>query len=221
MRKSAYQSSSDQSKILFLGKGDGTFEEVTERTGKTFQYKRMGRGAAFADLDLDGRMDIVVSNKNQPAQVLLNRIPPKGHWLELKLRGRRPNPFAVGARARVHAGGKCLTREVYAGTSYMCGDDGILHFGLGSAAAVDRIEVRWPGGRTETYPGGPADILMTIEDRGPANPVPQIVPASVPAADPVPAVPPAILSPAAPAGDSPGGGPADGAPESAGSGRNG
>ena len=164
MRKDAYRAGADQSKLLFLGKGDGTFVDATEQTGPIFSEPRVGRGAAFADLNGDGLLDVVVSNKNEPAQILLNKMPRRGNWLELRLRGRAPNVFAVGARVRVRADGRTHTREVYAGTSYLSSDDTLLHFGLGQATSVDEIEIRWPGGKTEKRGGLPINQLHTIRD---------------------------------------------------------
>jgi hypothetical protein len=188
MRAEAYRAGADQSRLLFLGKGDGTFVDVTDEMGDTFRAERMGRGAAFGDLDRDGRLDVVVTNKNQPAQALLNRMPRRGSWLELELRGRPPNVFAIGARARVHAGGRTLTREVCAGTSYLSADDTVLHFGLGPAAVVDRIEVRWPGGATTVHPGPAINRRHVIHEEAAPEP---------PLAVPSPAAGPAEGSPAA------------------------
>jgi hypothetical protein len=184
MRKEAYRAGADQSRLLFLGKGDGTFADVTDEMGSTFGTKRMGRGAAFGDLDGDGRLDVVVTNKNQPAEVLLNRMPRRGSWLALELRGRPPNVFAVGARASVHAGKQVFTREVYAGTSYLSADDTVLHFGLGPAIVVDRIEVRWPGGRTTVHPGPAINRRHIIrEEEAPGSPPAQPSPAAGPAGE--------------------------------------
>ncbi|MBI4587070.1 MAG: CRTAC1 family protein [Planctomycetes bacterium] len=152
MQEEAFNLGADQPKHLFLNQGDGTFADISRQAGWAIRRPRMSRGAAFADFDGDGRIDVAVSNKNEPAQILLNRMPSKGHWLRLDLRGRPPNVFAIGARVQVEAAGKVLVREVHAGTSYCSADDLILHAGLGEAAAADRVEVRWPDGAIEVFP---------------------------------------------------------------------
>jgi hypothetical protein len=162
MRSEAYRAGASQTKLLFLGREDGTFADITATAGRDITSPRMGRGAAFADFDGDGRMDVAVSNKNQAAQVLLNRMEPRGAWLILELRAPPPNVFAVGARARVHAGGRTFTRELYAGTSYLSGDDLALHFGLGEAAGAERIEVRWPDGTSEVFEDLPANARLRL-----------------------------------------------------------
>jgi hypothetical protein len=196
MRPEAYRAGADQSRLLFLGKGDGTFVDVTDEAGSTFSTEWMGRGAAFGDLDRDGMLDVVVTNKNQPAQVLVNHMPRRGSWLALELRGRPPNVFAIGARARVHVGTEVFTREVYAGTSYLSADDTVLHFGLGSAVVVDRVEVRWPGGATRVYPGPAINRRHVIHEEAEQEPpfaIPS--PAAGPAENGAAPVRPAILGP--------------------------
>ena len=195
MRKESYRAGADQSRLLFLGKGDGTFVDVTDEAGSTFSTKWMGRGAAFGDLDRDGMLDVVVTNKNQPAQVLMNRMPRHGSWLALELRGRPPNVFAIGARARVFAGKRVLTREVYAGTSYLSADDTVLHFGLGQAPVIDRIEVRWPGGATRVYPGPAINRRHVIREEDEPEPPFAVSPAAGPAEDGAVQARPAILEP--------------------------
>jgi len=162
MDDAAYNLGADQPKLLFLGKGDGTFQDVSEAVGETFATPRMSRGAAFADFDGDGRIDVAVSNKNQPAQVLLNRMPPKGHWIKVDLRARAPNHFAVGARVFLKTGDVTQMREIHAGTSYCSSDDYVVHFGLGAAARADELRVRWPDGSEQSFGGLAADAAYRL-----------------------------------------------------------
>ncbi len=151
MGPQAFRLGAQQSKLLFLGKGDGTFEEITDRAGDEISGERQGRGAAFADFDGDGRMDVAVTNKNDDAQVLLNRLPSRGNWVILDLRAPPPNVFAVGARVRISAGRRIFTRELHAGTSYLSADDLSIHAGLGGAQRIDNVTVRWPSGPSESF----------------------------------------------------------------------
>jgi hypothetical protein len=153
MRPEAYRAGARQTKLLFRGGPGGRFTDITGESGYGIESPRMARGAAFADFDGDGGVDVAVTNKNEAAQVLINRFPARGNWVVLDLRTPRPNVFAVGARVRVRAAGRTATREVYAGTSYLSGDDFGLHFGLGEAKEIEWVEVRWPDGTTEIFHG--------------------------------------------------------------------
>lgn len=168
MGPQAFRLGSEQPKLLFLGRGDGTFEDITDRSGDEISDGRIGRGAAFADFDADGRVDVAVTNKNDLAQVLLNRMPPRGNWVILDLRAPPPNVFAVGARVQVTAGGRTFTREVYAGTSYLSGDDMGVHFGLGNADRIERVWVRWPGGFEQVFGELPVNQRLRLGKQDPA-----------------------------------------------------
>ena len=151
MADKSFNLGANQPKLLFLGKGDGTFVDFTESAGATLAEGKMSRGAAFADYDNDGRLDVAVSNKNQAAQVLLNRIPRKGRWVKIDLRADAPNHFAVGARLHVRAAGRTHIREIHAGTSYCSGSDYVVHVGLGDVEQIDEVEVRWPDGEIQKH----------------------------------------------------------------------
>ena len=106
----------------------------------------MSRGAAFADYDRDGRVDVLVGNWKDAPDLLRNETTPVGHWLRLRLRGRRCNRSAIGARVTVTAGGRKQLQEVTSGGSYCSQNELTLTFGLGDAARAEAVEVRWPGG---------------------------------------------------------------------------
>ena len=151
MGPAAFNLPADQQKHFFLGRGDGTFAEFGPDAGPGITYPRMSRGAAFADFDGDGRIDVAVSNKNQALQILMNRIPRAGNGLELDLRAPAPNTHAIGSRVRVRAGGRDVYREVVAGSSYCSSDALTLHVGLGPVSSVESVEIRWPDGIRETH----------------------------------------------------------------------
>jgi hypothetical protein len=107
-----------------------------------------GRGAAFGDVDGDGRVDVVMTALGR-APVLFRNHSPAGQWLGLELKGTRSNRDAIGARVRVSVpGGPVQTAFVTTAGSYLSAGDKRLHFGLGAARDAD-VEIRWPGGKTQ------------------------------------------------------------------------
>ena len=154
-------------KLLFHNAGHGRFDEVGPSAGNPFAVRRVSRGAAFGDYDNDGDLDVLVSNNNQPAELLRNGGTTGNNWIEIELRGRKgkegegqkdqpPHPplsnrNGIGAKVTVTAGGKTQTQWLRSGSSY-CSQSALrLHFGLGNAHGVERVHVRWSSGREETF----------------------------------------------------------------------
>ncbi len=152
-----------QRKKLFRNLGDGTFKEMAAAAGVDNDLD--GRGVGIGDLDNDGRLDIVQTSAGQPTLLYWNRTADAGHWLELRLVGSRSNRDAIGARVTVTAGGARLVREVDGGNGYASQSSHRLHFGLGAAAAVDAVEVRWPSGLQEKI-AVPVDRITTVREGG-------------------------------------------------------
>jgi hypothetical protein len=140
-----------QSRQLYENRGDGTFHDVTGRCGAALTRPAVGRGAAFGDIDNDGDVDVLVNNNGGQPMLLRNDAGSRQRWLAVRLKGRAPNPFAVGARVILRSGRSQQLREVRSGSSYASAVDLRAHFGLGAVAAVDAVTVRWPNGAvTET-----------------------------------------------------------------------
>jgi hypothetical protein len=135
---------------LLLGGPDGRLVDVSDRAGAAWLVPRMGRGLAVADLDNDGRQDVLIISHGQPLAYLHNRSEG-GRWLTLRLEGRGSNRDAVGAKVAVIAGGRRLAARRVGGGSYQSAADPRLHFGLGRADRVDEIEVTWPSGRVDRH----------------------------------------------------------------------
>ncbi|MBI2503026.1 MAG: VCBS repeat-containing protein [Candidatus Latescibacteria bacterium] len=149
---------------LFHNEGQGVFSEVSAQSGPPFLIARSSRGAAFGDCDGDGDLDVAVLNVGGPAELLRNEGGNREHWLGLRLEGKAGNRDAVGARVRVRAGSLNMIREVHAGSSYSSQSDLRLYFGLGGQTRVDSLEVRWPGGRVETFANLPVNCQLRFEE---------------------------------------------------------
>jgi len=148
--------------ILLLNMGDGKFTDVSSRSGDGMLLKRCSRGTGFDDLDNDGDVDVVVLNSRREPTVLRNDSPRGNHWLQLRLQGTQGNRDAVGARVKVTAGPLVQIDEVHSGRGYQGHHGTRLHFGLGQHAAVDQVEVRWPGGPVEIFRHLPVDQCASL-----------------------------------------------------------
>ena len=160
-----------QRRQLFRNIGMGRFEEFTDRAGSAFTNEDVGRGAAFGDLDNDGDTDIVVANDNGPVRVLINAIGSRSHWVGLRLvTGKRD---ALGARVTVTTSeGITISRRARADGSYGSANDPRVLVGLGATGAPSvKVQVFWPGGRSEEWSNLPADRYTTlVENTGTAIP---------------------------------------------------
>jgi hypothetical protein len=144
-------------KIVLLNQANGTFRDVSQDAGPAIMVLQASRGAAFGDLDNDGKIDVVVENIDGPPMLLRNTSPGATHWISLQLLGTKSNRLAIGAKVKVTAGPLVQVEEVRSGGSYLSQNDLRIHFGLGSSAKVDRVEIRWPGGPVETLQNLEAD----------------------------------------------------------------
>jgi hypothetical protein len=151
-------------KLVFRNNGNGTFADVSDLAGAALHLLQPSRGAAFGDLDNDGRIDVVVENIDGAPLILHNDSPPTSHWLSLQLIGARSNRLAIGAKIKIVVGQVSQIDEVRSGGSYLSQNDLRVHFGLGSADKVDRIEIRWPSGTSETLHNLAADHIYTVKE---------------------------------------------------------
>jgi hypothetical protein len=151
----------EQRKQLLHNLGNGRFEESTAGAGDVFKLEEVGRGLAVADLDNDGRADLVVSNNNGPLRVILNRAAADKPWIGLRLlTGKRD---AYGARVELRRkGAPSLWRWVRADGSYLSSGDPRILAGLGEAPGAEQINVQWPDGRSESFPPPPLRQYTTL-----------------------------------------------------------
>jgi hypothetical protein len=163
-----------QPKLLYINQGNGTFREASRDVGAALSVPRVSRGAAFGDLDNDGDIDIVVGELDGAPMILRNDGGNRNNWITLELRGARSNPLALGARVKVVTGKSSQIGEVRSGGSYLSQNDLRLHFGLGKAERVERVEIRWPSGKTEALTNLAARNFYTVKEaEGIVTPLPR------------------------------------------------
>ena len=158
-----------QRNFLFKNSGPGTmgaytFTDVSAVAGGGLAVAKSSRGAAFGDYDNDGDVDILVVNCNDAATLLRNDGGNRGHWLRIKTEGVRSNRDGIGARIKAIAGNLIQVREVRSGSSLYCQNDLGASFGLGDSSKVDRIEIRWPSGITDTLVNLSADQSIKVRE---------------------------------------------------------
>jgi hypothetical protein len=155
-----------QRSAVFLNRGDRTFAEATGAAGAAMAVPRAGRGAAFGDYDNDGDVDVLVANVNGAPSLLRNEAAGPRHWLSVRLVGRRSNRDALGARITAQlADGSVRVREVHGGGSYLSQNDPRAHFGLGAAARVRRLSIRWPSGARQDFDDVAADRFLVVDEQ--------------------------------------------------------
>jgi hypothetical protein len=142
---------------LFANAGQGKFRDISESNPALCGYPYVGRGLAVGDFDNDGAPDLLVTEIGGKARLLRNVAPAKGHWLAVRATIPRLKRDAYGAEVTVRAGRKSYWRLLNPAYSYCSSNDVRGHFGLGPNERYDGIDVLWPDGRAETFPGGPAD----------------------------------------------------------------
>ncbi len=150
--------------VLLRNLGDGRFEDVSNSSGDGLKIRSVGRGLALDDLDNDGRIDVVILNSRRPPTILRNESKTGNHWLQVRLKGVKTNHDGVGARVKVTAGDLIQYDEVHSGRGYQSHFGSRLHFGLGKREKVDRIEVRWIGGRPEVFQVPGVDRLVVLTE---------------------------------------------------------
>ena len=138
---------------LFRNLGTGRFAEIVPPAGSGLDQLLVGRGAAYADYDGDGDLDILVSQNQGPALLLRNDTPRQAHYLRVHLQGTQSNRDGIGAEVRVHTGDQVLRQMVRTGRSYYSQNELLLTFGLGQATHVARMEIVWPSGTVDSLSG--------------------------------------------------------------------
>ncbi len=156
---------------LFRNTGHGSFSEMTGEAGAAFRQPHLSRGAATADYDNDGDIDLLVTHLHEAPGLYRNDGGElAGNWISLHLRARGGNPDAIGARVEVVAGGRVRIDEVRSGSGYLSQSDFRLHFGLGQDS-VEQVRVRWPDGGTQLLGRLAPGRFYVVNQGEPARPI--------------------------------------------------
>jgi hypothetical protein len=153
-------------KLVFQNQRNGNFKDVSAQAGGALAVPQVSRGLAVGDLFNSGRLDIVVENLTGGPMILEAKSPPENHWVSFQLEGSTSNRLALNARVYVTTGSMRQMDEVRSGGSYLSQSDLRLHFGLGDAARINSVEVRWPNGATQTFKDVAADRFYRVKQRG-------------------------------------------------------
>jgi len=149
---------------LFRGAAGRPFVDVSAASGSAFKLKAVGRGSATGDFDDDGDLDLLVLNLNGPARLYRNDGGNRGNWIMVRTVGTAGNRDGIGARIRVKSGGTTQVRDIRSSSGYLSQSDPRAHFGVGKSKKVDRIEVRWPSGRTSTLDNIKVNQVVTVTE---------------------------------------------------------
>ena len=151
-----------QRNLLLRNEGGQGFRDLTADAGPALALEEVSRGAAFGDIDNDGDVDIVVSNNNGPARLLLNEQRAR-HWLSIRLEGTTAVRDGQGALVRVlRRGEPALVRRAHTDGSYLSASDPRVHIGLGDMESIEGLVVEWRSGEREAWPPMPIDRTITV-----------------------------------------------------------
>lgn len=147
--------------FLFENNGNGTFQNVTQRAGMAIPS--FSNGAAFADLDLDGDLDLVVHQIDDKAMIFRNNLDVSKHpYLRVRLEGTLGNPDAIGATVMAYYGKGKQRQFLLSGRGYLSQSETVCHFGLGQSTKVDSLEIIWPGGLRQLLYDIPTNQTLTV-----------------------------------------------------------
>ncbi|HEX3685338.1 MAG TPA: CRTAC1 family protein [Bryobacteraceae bacterium] len=153
-----------QSPLLFRNNQHGGFEDVTAAVGPDLGRPIVGRGAAYADFDHDGDLDILITENNGPARLFRNDGGNQNHWINVRLIGHRSNRSALGAVVRVESSSGRQWQTVHSGSSYCSQSDLALTFGLKQDTIISKLTVEWPSGKLQHFENLPVNRFIAIDE---------------------------------------------------------
>jgi hypothetical protein len=148
--------------LLLLNSRDGRFVDGSASAGEEFTRKAVHRGAAFGDVDNDGRVDVVVTAVDGPLELWHNVSPTRHHWLQLEVEGTKGNRDGMGARLTLVTASGTRHNHVNTAVGYGSSSDARVHFGLGATTVVRELKVLWPTGETRTLRNVAADQVLRV-----------------------------------------------------------
>jgi hypothetical protein len=157
-------------RLVYWNQGNGKFKDISHNAGPGCTEPQSSRGLAIADFWNEGRLSAVINNSGAKPLLLVNEAANQNHWIGISTVGTRSNHDGIGATVHVSAGGRDFVQEVRSGSSYLSSSDLRLHFGLGTAAKVDRLEIEWPSGLRESFNPPSVDHFVTVTE-GTGKPV--------------------------------------------------
>jgi hypothetical protein len=149
---------------LFHNNTKGGFDDVTNTAGPDIRRPIVGRGAAYADFDHDGDLDVLITENAGPARLLRNDGGNKNRWLAVRLVGRKSNRSALGAVVRIESASGKQWQTVHSGSSYCSQSDLALTFGLKNDSTVSKISIEWPSGKMQQFTGISANRFLVIDE---------------------------------------------------------
>jgi enediyne biosynthesis protein E4 len=159
--------------VVFQNSRNRTFKDITATSGLNTLPAQSRRGAAFGDVNNDGKVDVLILNVGEPPTLLINRTEAAGHAVLFRLVGTTSNKAGIGARVTVTAENLIQFNEVRGGASYLSQNDMRLHFGLGPQTIMKTVEISWPSGKKEAYQDLSTDHVFTmVEGEGIKQKVP-------------------------------------------------
>jgi len=154
----------EQPNTVFRNLGGARFQALTGEAGLTARPPARHRGSAVADVNGDGRLDVVTSALAAPAEIWINDSPGGSHWIEFALQGTRSNRDGIGARIKVTVGSTVQFNHVSFAAGYASSSAGPTHFGLGAAKVAERVEIRWPSGIVQELRNVAADAVVKVKE---------------------------------------------------------
>jgi hypothetical protein len=153
-----------QTNIIFANLGNQKFADVTAEAGAALARRGVHRGAAFGDLDNDGRVDVVLTELDGPLRILRNVSPTANHWLLIRTIGTKSNRDGIGTRIRLVTEDGVQYNAVSTSVGYASSSDVRVHFGLGRRALVQELELFWPSGTHQALKNVKADQVLTVRE---------------------------------------------------------